>query len=116
MAAMLALDLHRLADARRWLAGVRDRDLWLVAATEGDLAVQDGRLDEAGALYARARAAHPGWEVLARLASLSTLRGDHDGADRLYDEAENDVDAKAMRTFAWLEVQRGPRRVRARSL
>jgi tetratricopeptide (TPR) repeat protein len=107
LAAMLALDLHRLADARRWLAGVRDRDLWLVAATEGDLAVQDGRLAEAGALYARARAAHAGWEVLARLASLSALRGDDAGADRLYTEAENDVDAKAMRTFAWLDVQRG---------
>ncbi len=106
LAAMLALDLHRLADARRWLGVVRDRDRWLVAATEGDLAVQDGRLDEAGALYARARDAHAGWEVLARLASLSVLRGDDDGADRLYDQAENDVDAKAMRTYAWLEVQR----------
>jgi predicted negative regulator of RcsB-dependent stress response len=107
MAAMLALDLHRVGDARRWLAGVSDRDLWLVAATEGDLAVQDGRLDEAAARYAKARAAHPGWEVLARLANLGTLRGDRDGADRLYAEAEADVDAKSMRTFAWLEVQRG---------
>ena len=107
MAAMLALDLHRLGDARRWLAGVRDRELWLVAAIEGDLAVQDGRLDDAGALYAKARAAHAGWEVLARLANLSTLRGDRDGADRLYEQAEDDVDAKSMRTFAWLEVQRG---------
>ncbi len=107
MAAMLALDLHRLGDARRWLAGVRDRDLWLVAATEGDLAVQDGRFDQAAALYARAREAHPGWEVLARLANLNTLRGDRDGADRLYERAEADVDAKSMRTFAWLEVQRG---------
>ena len=107
MAGMLALDLHRLPDARRWLAGVRDRELWLVAATEGDLAVQDGRLDDAAALYARARAAHPGWEVLARLANLAMLRGDRDGADRLYEQAEADVDAKSMRTFAWLEVQRG---------
>ena len=107
MAAMLALDLHRLGDARRWLAGVRDRDLWLVAATEGDLAVQDGRLDQAAAYYATARAAHSGWEVLARLANLSALRGDRDGADHLYQQAEADVDAKSLRTFAWLEVQRG---------
>ena len=107
VAAMLGLELHRLGDARRWLTDVRARDSWLVAATEGDLAVQDGRLDEAAALYARARASHAGWEVLARLASLSVLRGDLDGSDRLYGEAEDDVDAKAMRTFAWLEVQRG---------
>ncbi len=107
LAAMLALDLHRLDDARRWLDGVRERDLWLAAATEGDLAVQQGRFDDAAALYARARAAHAGWEVAARLANLSTLRGDLDGADRLYQQAEDDVDAKAMRTFAWLEVQRG---------
>jgi len=107
VAAMLALDLHRLADARRWLDRVRERELWLVAATEGDLAVQEGRLDDAGALYAKARAAHGGWELLAREANLSTLRADSDGADRLYERAEADVDAKSMRTFAWLEVQRG---------
>ena len=75
LAAMLALDLHRLADARRWLAGVGDRDLWVVAATEGDLAVQDGRFDEAATLYAKAGAAHAGWEVLARLANLQHVEG-----------------------------------------
>ena len=107
LAAMLALDLHRLADARRWLDVVRDRDLWLVAATEGDLAVQEGRFDDAASFDAKARAAHAGWEVPARLANLSALRGDLDGADRLYQQAEDEVDAKSMRTFAWLEVQRG---------
>jgi tetratricopeptide (TPR) repeat protein len=33
--------------------------------------------------------------------------GDVEGADRLYQEAEDQLTAKEMRSFAWLEVQRG---------
>ena len=33
--------------------------------------------------------------------------GDPAGADRLYAEAEDELTAKEMRSFAWLEVQRG---------
>ena len=29
------------------------------------------------------------------------------GADRLYEEAEDELTAKEMRAYAWLEVQRG---------
>jgi tetratricopeptide (TPR) repeat protein len=33
--------------------------------------------------------------------------GDPAGADELYEEAQDDLTAKEMRAFAWLEVQRG---------
>jgi tetratricopeptide (TPR) repeat protein len=33
--------------------------------------------------------------------------GDPEGADRLYQEAEDELTAKEMRSYAWLEVQRG---------
>ena len=33
--------------------------------------------------------------------------GDPEGADRLYEEAEDELTAKELRSYAWLEVQRG---------
>lgn len=107
-AAAMALDLHRLADARRILAGCA-----LAGASAAgevvlaDLALQDGRLDDAAAGYQRALRAGRRWDRLARLAHLRHLTGDDAAADALYAEAEADVTAQEMRTYAWLEVQRG---------
>jgi tetratricopeptide (TPR) repeat protein len=47
------------------------------------------------------------WGALARLAHLCGKMGDVTGADRLYEEAEDQLTAKEMRSYAWLEVQRG---------
>jgi tetratricopeptide (TPR) repeat protein len=107
-AAAMALDLHRVADARRILArctGCADAPAGDVVAA--DLALQDGRLDDAAAGYQRALRAGRRWDRLARLAFLRHAGGDDVAADALYAEAEEDVSSKEMRTFAWLEVQRG---------
>jgi len=107
-AAALALDLHRVSDARRVLdacAGCAARPAGDVVA--GDLALAEGRLDDAGAAYQRALGNGRRWDRLARLAHLRHVTGDDVAADALYAEAEDDVTAKEMRTFAWLEVQRG---------
>src|SRR3984893_13636433 len=45
--------------------------------------------------------------ALARLAHLQGKMGDATGADHLYEEAEDQLTAKEMRAYAWLEVQRG---------
>jgi hypothetical protein len=47
------------------------------------------------------------WGALARLAYFYGKRGDVAGADHLYEEAEDQLTAKEMRSYAWLEVQRG---------
>jgi pentatricopeptide repeat protein len=47
------------------------------------------------------------WGALARLAHLCGKMGDVTGADRLYEEARDQLTAKEMRAYAWLEVQRG---------
>ena len=44
---------------------------------------------------------------LAWLAYFYGKRGDVAGADHLYEEAEDQLTAKEMRSYAWLEVQRG---------
>ena len=73
----------------------------------GDLALQDGRLDDAARGYQRALRGGRRWDRLARLGHLRHAGGDDVAADALYAEAEEDVSSKEMRTFAWLEVQRG---------
>jgi tetratricopeptide (TPR) repeat protein len=47
------------------------------------------------------------WDVLARLAHWHAKLGDPDEADRLYEVAEDELTAKEMRAFAWLERERG---------
>ena len=112
LSAMVALDGHRLADARRLLDGLAAAapelvDAPLVVLVGGDLALQEGRWQEAEAAYTHALASRREWDALARLAYLRAVQGDGEAADRLYAEAEEQLDAKEMRTLAWLEVQRG---------
>jgi tetratricopeptide (TPR) repeat protein len=68
-----------------------------------DVAVQEGRFDDARVFLAGLNSS----QDLARLAEIERLRGAFDEADRLYALAQDDLTAKQMRSFAWLEVQRG---------
>jgi tetratricopeptide (TPR) repeat protein len=103
-----ALDFrtHLLAATRADLASVPDGnpDAQLLLA---DVDLQDGLYDEARQRYESAVSRAPTWSALARLAYFTGLRGDADGGDRLYEQAEDDLTAKDMRAYAWVEVQRG---------
>lgn len=99
---------HRLADVRRDLeadAELREspqgRALW------ADLDFQEGRYEEARAAYEAVIRDERSWDALARLAHFETKMGDLDAAERLYAEASDELTAKEMRHYAWLELQRG---------
>jgi tetratricopeptide (TPR) repeat protein len=99
---------HRMPHARtrlRTVPGLSDslQGILLLA----DFNVQDGNYDSARAGYERALAIRRTWDVLARLAYLASLEGDVTGADRFYAEAEDELTAKEMRSYAWVELQRG---------
>jgi tetratricopeptide (TPR) repeat protein len=83
-----------------------------VQVLEGDIAVQEGRYADAHDLYAQVIEKNPSADNLARLAYLTALTGDTDGADALYNQAEDDITAKEMRAYAWIEVQRGQLQLR----
>ena len=105
--ASLTLKLHRLGDARQALAA----DPAAAASAQGrailaDIDFQEGHADaEAG--YERLIDADPTWENIARLAHFRHRMGAPEEADRLLAEAEDELTAKEMRAFAWLELQRG---------
>jgi tetratricopeptide (TPR) repeat protein len=100
--------LHRIADAKRDLeAAVGLGDTVHGRALHADICFQEGQ-------YACARDGYEGvirddrtWDNLARLAHLRVTMGDADGADQLYLEAEDELSAKQMRQYAWVELQRG---------
>jgi tetratricopeptide (TPR) repeat protein len=106
--ANLDFKFHRLADVRRSLEmGPGLRDSFQGRALQADLDFQEGR-------YERAREGYEGvirddrtWDNLARLAYLQSKMGDVAGAERLYIEAEDELTAKEMRSYAWVELQRG---------
>jgi len=100
--------LHRLARAKEDLEKTPDlADDAGVAALRADLALQEGRYDEAKKGYEAALRNKRSWDNLARLAYLKSKTGDVAGADKLYVAAEDEISAKEMRSYAWVELQRG---------
>jgi tetratricopeptide (TPR) repeat protein len=106
--ANLDFRFHRLADVRYdlqmcpLLAG-RFEGRTLVA----DLDFQEGRYEAARVELERLISDNRTWDNLARLAYWKSKLGDAGEADALYEEAEDDLTAKQMRSYAWLELQRG---------
>jgi tetratricopeptide (TPR) repeat protein len=104
----LVLKRHRLADAEAILAA----DPFVCGCVEGrllraDLDFQRGRYPQARDAYGAVLEVERSCAALARLAYLIGKMGDPAGADRLYEEAQDELTAKELRSFAWLEVQRG---------
>jgi tetratricopeptide (TPR) repeat protein len=103
-----AFKLHKLADvdaALRAVPSVYDSDEGRLI--RADLDFQHGRYQVAENGYIEVLQHERSWGALARLAHLRGKMGDVTGADRLYEEAEDQLTAKEMRSYAWLEVQRG---------
>ena len=106
--ANLDFNFHRLADVRRDLeASPELRDSPQGRALRADLDFQEGRYEEARAGYERLVGEDPAWDDFARLAHFHFKLGDDDSAERLYARAEDELTAKEMRHFAWVELQRG---------
>ena len=106
--ANVAFKLHRLADVEAALLAIpaagRCMETHLLHA---DLEFQHGHYREAETGYVGAIEAERSWGGLGRLAYFRSKMGDFEDADRLYREAEDELTAKEMRSYAWLEVQRG---------
>lgn len=99
---------HRLAEVKKDIAMSPS----LAARAPGrsllaDVAFQEGRYDEARTEWEKLIQEKRTWDNLARLAHLKGKMGFVEEADELYQEAEDELTAKEMRSFAWLELQRG---------
>ena len=106
--ANLDLKLHRVARARRDLESSPDlQDSVQGKALIVDLDFQEGRYEEALKGCERVVQQNRTWDNLARLAYLKAKMGDAAAAEQLYIEAGEELTAKEMQQFAWVEVQRG---------
>lgn len=106
--ASLDFKFHRLPEVRRSLAdspALRESPQGRTLAA--DLAFQEGHYAEAREAYESLVREQGGWDDIARLAHLEFKMGDADAADRLYEEAADELTAKQMRHYAWVELQRG---------
>lgn len=100
--------LHRLSDVEQDLEKGRDLSLSLPGkALKADLDFQQGRYQAASDGYESLIEEERTWDSLSRLAYLNFKMGDLENADRLYDEAVDELTAKEMRHYSWLELQRG---------
>jgi tetratricopeptide (TPR) repeat protein len=106
--AKLAFKLHRLSDVKRSLAAVPSLAGTAEAkGLEADLYFQEGRYEKARTAYVWIIDEEPTWDNLARLAYFAASMGELERADDLYARAEDELTAKEMRSYSWLELQRG---------
>jgi len=111
--ANLDFKFHRLTDVKTDLDTGRDlRNTFQGRVLQADLDFQEGRYDAAQRGYEAAIKDDLTWDNLARLAYLKWKLGDAAGADELYGEAEDELTAKEMRHYAWVELQRGVLKLR----
>lgn len=106
--ATLNLRFHRLAAARASL----DMQPQLASRPQGrtvlaDCDFQEGRYAQARTALERLVEENPAWDGLARLAHWNAKMGGAQQADALYVRAQDELSAKEMRAYAWLELQRG---------
>ena len=106
--ATLDLHFHRFAAARRAVAavpGLASTPRGRVLLADVDLHVGDIPAARAG--FEAAARTDPCADHLVRLAGIEEAAGRYAEAGRLYDRAEDDLTAKEMRSFAWVQLQRG---------
>jgi tetratricopeptide (TPR) repeat protein len=99
---------HRLADVKKDLAMCPSlAERFVGRSLLADLDFQEGRYQQAHEQLQSLVEENRTWDTLARLAHWTAKLGTAEEADRLYAEAEDQLSAKEMRAFAWLELQRG---------
>jgi tetratricopeptide (TPR) repeat protein len=106
--ANLDFKLHRMAMAEADVAALERfaADAQVIALKAG-LAFQRGGYAEARKGYLSALEKNPSWDNFARLAYWESKFGDVEIADKLYAQAQNELSAKEMRSYAWVELERG---------
>jgi tetratricopeptide (TPR) repeat protein len=100
--------MHRLHRAKQDLAQLIDGNTGEPIKTlSAQIAMQEGDYATARNAYRDLANRTRTWDSIASLAYYESVTGDPAAADRLYIQAEDELTAKEMRSYAWVEVQRG---------
>jgi tetratricopeptide (TPR) repeat protein len=112
--ANLDMKFHRLAEAKTALAMAQGLpESFPGRVVHADIDLQEGRYAQARATCEALIAEDRTWDNLARLAYWESKFGEMANAERIYREAEDELTAKEMRGFAWVELQLGLMDLRA---
>ena len=103
--ANLDLRFHRLDAVRADLETMKARPQ--ARSILADVDFQQGLYAEARREYEALIALDPVWDDMARLGHWFWKMGDHQAADHWLEQAGDELTAKQMRSFAWVELQRG---------
>jgi tetratricopeptide (TPR) repeat protein len=106
--ANLDFKFHRLAKVKRDLELAPSlANCPSAKVLQADIDLQEGRYNQARIGYEKAIEENRSWDNLARLAYFKGKMGEEAAAEQFYIEAEDEITAKEMRSYAWVELQRG---------
>jgi tetratricopeptide (TPR) repeat protein len=105
--ANLDLKLHRVPQAKADLQKIPEAAGPQMEALRSEIAFQEGRYEEAREGYQTLTQKYGTWDGFARLGYYHFIMGDVLEADHLYQRAEDEITAKEMGSYAWVELQRG---------
>ena len=103
--ANLDFRFHRLGAVRADLEAMKQRPQ--ARSVLADLDFQEGRYEQARREYEALITLDPVWDDMARLGHWYFKMGDLRAADEWLERAGEELTAKQMRSFAWVELQRG---------
>ena len=107
------LALHRLGGAMARLNGLSGAaDSTAFELLRAQVLLQLGQTAEASEVFARVIGTKKHWEAFAGLAAIEAGYGHYARADQLYEQAADELDAKQMRAYSWVLLQRGLLRLR----
>lgn len=112
--ANLDMKFHRLAEAKQALEMARGlKESFPGRVMQSDIDLQEGRYQQARNACRALIAEDRTWDNLARLAYWESKFGEMARAERLYQEAMDEITAKEMRGYAWVQLQLGLMDLRA---
>lgn len=106
--ANLHFKFHRLAETKNALEAAPGLAHSLPARVlAADIAFQEGQYGAARTAYEQLIEEERTWDNVARLAYWESKFGEEAEAEQLYGQAEDEITAKEMRGYCWVQLQRG---------
>jgi tetratricopeptide (TPR) repeat protein len=104
----MELRVHHVRGAKALMESIDTTvDDWMLNSLKGDVAVQESRYSDATQWYDKALTRGTRWDIVAKKADVAFQTGKWEEAAQAYQMAADEITAREMRGYAWVELRHG---------